>query len=241
MPSDSGGLTVLCLKWGPRYGPEYVNNLQGMVARNLTMPHRFLCITDDPVGVECETRPMAVDVPTFWGKVEAFSHPVPGRILVCDLDTVIVGNIDGFASYDGPFCVTRPFIERGGGVNSGLMSIAADFGRHIWERFAADPEAAIARTYDERDPPWNYGDQRWIEMNVETVDYWQELLPGQLRSYKRECRPVLPPDTRIVAFHGHPDPHEATEPWVLEHWHARPAGTRARLAGTLRRLRAAGS
>ena len=27
---------VLCIKWGTRYGAEYVNRIYGMVSRNLT-------------------------------------------------------------------------------------------------------------------------------------------------------------------------------------------------------------
>ncbi len=39
--------TVLCMKWGRRYGSNYVNTLYSMVQRNLTVPHRFICLTDD--------------------------------------------------------------------------------------------------------------------------------------------------------------------------------------------------
>ena len=73
------------------------------------------------------------------------------------------------------------------------MSIAPDFGRHVWERFAADPQAAIERTRRDAVPPWNLGDQRWLELNIERADYWQDVLPGQLVSYKVHCRDGLPP------------------------------------------------
>ena len=52
-PAPRKSCTVACLKWGTRYSADYVNNLRAMVARNLTVAHRFLCITDDPSGVEC--------------------------------------------------------------------------------------------------------------------------------------------------------------------------------------------
>ena len=42
--------TVLCMKWGRRYDPDYVNKLYNMVRRNLTRAHRFLCLTDEPQG-----------------------------------------------------------------------------------------------------------------------------------------------------------------------------------------------
>ena len=59
---------VLCIKWGTMYGPEYVNILYGMVARNLTGPFRLICFTDDSEGVrpevECLPLPeLGVEVP----------------------------------------------------------------------------------------------------------------------------------------------------------------------------------
>ncbi|MCC2663826.1 MAG: glycosyl transferase, partial [Geminicoccaceae bacterium] len=35
--------TVLCMKWGQRYGPDYVNRLHGMLQRHLTVGHRLVC------------------------------------------------------------------------------------------------------------------------------------------------------------------------------------------------------
>jgi hypothetical protein len=29
---------------------------------------------------------------------------------------------------------------------------------------------------------------------------------------------VLPPDTRIVVFHGNPKPHEISDTFVKQHW-----------------------
>ena len=43
--------TILCMKWGKKYGPEYVNRLHSMVSRHLTIPHRFVCLTDDKTGL----------------------------------------------------------------------------------------------------------------------------------------------------------------------------------------------
>ena len=39
--------TVICLKWGTRYGPEYVNRLYSMVKRHTERDLRFICITDE--------------------------------------------------------------------------------------------------------------------------------------------------------------------------------------------------
>ena len=45
----AGMATVLCMKWGRRYGPDYVNTLASMLRRHLTVRHRLVCLTDDRI------------------------------------------------------------------------------------------------------------------------------------------------------------------------------------------------
>jgi len=47
-------IKFICLKWGTKYGPEYVNRLHESVRRLYLKPHRFLCYTDDPRGLRPE-------------------------------------------------------------------------------------------------------------------------------------------------------------------------------------------
>ena len=42
---------VICMKWGTKYGPEYVNTLYSMVKRHMKRPFRFVCLTDDDKGL----------------------------------------------------------------------------------------------------------------------------------------------------------------------------------------------
>ena len=44
-------VNIVCMKWGDRYGPEWVNRLYGMVARNTTWAFRFVCFTDNAAGI----------------------------------------------------------------------------------------------------------------------------------------------------------------------------------------------
>jgi len=48
-------LTIACCLWGGfparGWGAEYVARLQRGVARNLSVPHRFVCFADDPERV----------------------------------------------------------------------------------------------------------------------------------------------------------------------------------------------
>jgi len=44
-------VNVLCMKWGNKYPADYVNRLYSMVARNMQRPFRFICLTEDSVGL----------------------------------------------------------------------------------------------------------------------------------------------------------------------------------------------
>ena len=37
---------IICIKWGTKFGPDYVNRLRGMIARNITPPFRLVCFSE---------------------------------------------------------------------------------------------------------------------------------------------------------------------------------------------------
>src|SRR5260370_38776805 len=47
---------VICMKWGKKYGPDYVNRLYAMVRRHLKGDFRLVCLTDDGVGIRDEVE-----------------------------------------------------------------------------------------------------------------------------------------------------------------------------------------
>ena len=74
---------VICITWGPKYGPRYVNRLYAMVARNITPPFSFTCFCDSPDGIRPEVRteplpPLDVEMPTgtegIWPKARLWGR-----------------------------------------------------------------------------------------------------------------------------------------------------------------------
>ncbi|MGV8839528.1 MAG: hypothetical protein ACWA6X_04405 [Bauldia sp.] len=102
-------LTFLCvLRAGRKYNAEHVARLAASVARNCTLPHRFVALSD--VDVPCERIPFAHDWPTWWSKLELFRPGVAdptGLNIYIDLDVLIVGNLDAFASHPHTFSMMR--------------------------------------------------------------------------------------------------------------------------------------
>jgi len=56
-------INVCCVFWGSKFQIKYVNVLHDMVQRNLTVPYKFICFTDNrkriKEEVECRDIPMA--------------------------------------------------------------------------------------------------------------------------------------------------------------------------------------
>lgn len=75
------------------YNSEWVKILQNSVKRNLTIPHRFVCLSD--VEVPCERIPLASQGSGWWAKIQLFKPGLfSGPVLYFDLDTVICGDLN---------------------------------------------------------------------------------------------------------------------------------------------------
>lgn len=106
-------LTVVTMKWsdpgnGRHYKAEHVEGLRRMFEKHLTVPHRFVCVSDDPDVSGYHPIWEAPDVKGRFSlrnyvKLGLFGAPgklVGDMLLYCDLDTVIRRNIDDLVTDD---------------------------------------------------------------------------------------------------------------------------------------------
>ena len=56
--------TILCVKWGDKYGNEYVEKLREQIENNCSVPFNFYCLTDKP------TQSYDIQLPTTWDAYE---------------------------------------------------------------------------------------------------------------------------------------------------------------------------
>lgn len=235
-------LSVVCYRWRPvdgyrsQFGPETVNVLRRMVARHYQRPHRFICVTDDPAGIDpgVEIVPMWDDFgalpsphggknPSCYRRLRAFSPEIASvfgpRFVSLDLDCVVVGDLAPLWDRPEEFVMwgdTNPL--PGSHYNGSMLLMTAGARRQVWETF--DPETSPRLALAAR--CWG-SDQGWISYC---------LGPGEARwskadgvySFRNDLSQTraLPADARIVFFHGKHDPWhadvQARHPWVSEHW-----------------------
>lgn len=206
-------LNICCIRAGASYAPAYVDILFDSVRRNLAegFEGKFICFTDQPetYSAGIEVRPLPADLPGWWSKLALFRpglFPDGDRILFLDLDTLITGRLDEFASYKGPFAIIRGFYDPSE-LQSAVMAWGAGDCHEIWDGFVA---AGCPMDNE-------FGDQAWITRTQHrTAVRWQDIFPGAIVSYKQISGP--PDNASIVCFHGRPRPHEVHSGWVPQVW-----------------------
>lgn len=226
-------ITVLCVRFGTKYGREYVERLRNMVARHITEPYEFVCLTDDPTPIE-GVRSIVEENSNYskgwWHKVHMFDPdlPVSGRILYFDLDVVICGNIDKLADgvdFYGIRDFNRAFHKDWAILNSSVMSWTHGTQSNIYKDFKERPHEALTMP----------GDQDWIYKVAKTYIKYYPL--EWVMSYKWEIRkreelvfqngqrtfrdirsPEIPSACSVLVFHGDPKPEDVKDPIVLDNW-----------------------
>ena len=204
-------VSIICLKWGREFGPEYVNKLYNEVEKYVTIPHEFICFTDNPGGVDSPTMTLPdLGLPGWWNKLWLFNTELPvtnNRIFYLDLDTVILGNIDHIVSnLNKGFYMLRDFY-RADGYGSGLMSWDLNEQFYLWELFQAHQNKPLQQLP-------GHGDQGFIEAFAHKPIYtFQDEFPGYVTSYKVHRLRDKVTDGKIMCFHGKPRPHEVPGIW----------------------------
>ena len=146
-------VNVVCMKWKKedgtdKFGPEYVNRLYRMVKKNLTIPHRFVCFTDDVNGLDKGIEAMALPHVKLrtglpergWKKLGLFTAKLgdlSGTALFLDLDVVIVDNIDDLFKVPGRFIIARDTAKN------------EEFGNSSVFRFEIGQHADILKFFEE--------------------------------------------------------------------------------------------
>ncbi|MBR6026493.1 MAG: hypothetical protein IK065_02715 [Neisseriaceae bacterium] len=239
---------VLCMKWGTKYGAEYVNRLYQMVRKNLTIPFQMICLTDDANGIDKSIQcfpipqlPLPDGLPERgWKKLTTFSsdlYGLSGNVLFLDVDLVIIDNIDCFftqeQSRDDEVWIIRdwkkPWRMVGNssvyrfkiGAIPQLLEYFKENFQEIRQRFRH--EQAFLSWYIREYHRLSYWDSTWC------LSYKYQVLKKMPFSLWQP--PEKPKYGKILVFHGEVNPPDAIvggggkwyrkvlpAPWLKDYW-----------------------
>lgn len=228
-------LAVASWKWGSLFQARHVNAWAEMFGRCLKVPHRLVCVTNDPSGIApgVDIVPMPTDyaeTPRCRRRMQGFSREMSAefgrRVLYCDLDLVLVGDIT--AIVDRPEPIVGWKVGHAGVMSGSFLLADAGALDGAWRRFQGQPEA-----WPRRLSAGVASDQAMLNDWLSTqppIPFWTErdgFVTFYGRGYERKeylgvgpNRRQLPAGARIVVL-GSADLavlDDDTYPWVRDHY-----------------------
>lgn len=214
---------VTVLKSGGVYTHRHVVSLQEQAKAQYPVA-KFVVLTDQHVpGVE-QIRLQYRSWSDWFAKMELFRPDISGDILYFDLDTELRGPLDDMARI-GQLTVLRDFYRDGvrkpeNGIGSGVMFLPEADRKLVWQRWSENPFKHMSNLRMR-----GLGDQTFLEsvkddegnLWIDKAARWQDVLPGQVVSYKVHCNPnwkngaigKVPEGARVICAHGRPKPWSA--------------------------------
>lgn len=217
---------VICMKWGKKFSPTYVNILAASVKRHLQRPYRFACFTDDATGLhpDIETFPLPpMDLPAHlpergWRKLTTLGEQLgdlQGTALFLDLDVVIADSLDPFFELPGKFRIIEDWSYVGHHIgNSSVyrfeIGAHSDLLQYFLTHFAElrtkhRHEQAVLSTLMAEKGLLQYWPAEWC------LSFKRSFMRTFPWGYFVEPRPI--PGTKIIVFHGNPNPDAVLTGW----------------------------
>jgi hypothetical protein len=201
-----------------------------MVARHLSLPHRFVCLTDEKIeGIECIPLDWRSHVPGTCGLKLQVWRPDIGetlgpRILSLDLDIVVTGGLGELVHRDESVVLFRNpnYIEGGRRAfyQGSVQLLDAGARPHVWANlFKPWARNVINSRFGGFEQAWLSEMLSWDEAYWDARDgiYGAGRL-GDVRGIGTE----LPPNARIVVTPGDREPSQSEtqhrHPWIKEHY-----------------------
>lgn len=243
-------IQVVLWKWyqpnmrnGRVYLPAHINTMARMVGRNLRLPHRVICITDDQTGIDSniECYPLWEDhdnlanatkayLPSCYRRLKLYDEPTQrelgikkgDRIIGLDVDTIITGNMDELATTRGDFIGWWMQGGRTGrGVFNGSLQMFNSDGtlQFIWSDFKGN-----ASRIEAANAGFHGSDQSWLSMKLIGRPGSIELKHPTIISYPLQAKiqQRVSPTSVLCFFHGLNKPWDpeikSEAPWVSNYW-----------------------
>ena len=221
------------------FKPAHVNRQAQIFKKRLSVPHRFVCITDSPEGFSddvhvIQTPPEAREMESWrspegnrfpscyrrlWGQSKEAAKVLSERVMLVDIDAIPVRDMTPLAQRDEPFVGWRPFRDWGRKlrIGGGFYLYTPGANTKVWDDFYANPRAAILAASK---AGFRGSDQAWLSYCLADKVPIYPRSSGIYSIRDLDHLHNLPADARIVQFNGPLKPwsYVGHATWVEQHW-----------------------
>jgi hypothetical protein len=154
-------VNFITLKWGTKYGPEYVNRLFWAIKGKYNGKYRFVCYTDDATGLDKSIIVKDInELPNFNSviftivKIDLFVHfPYKGPRVLLDLDLLILKDLRpyfdeyqfkeprlGYCRWQEPDRIFHSYHRGDCYVNSSFVTWKDDQFKYVYDTYMENKE-----------------------------------------------------------------------------------------------------
>lgn len=226
-------ITIACWKWKRiatghqlphvvEYSDQHVLAMQEMLCRHVTVPYRFVCITDEPVhGVQCIPLWPTYDAGGCYHRLKVFDADfdlLGERFAWIDLDVVITGNIDHLLTMEADFVIHRYAYNNcpDQHYNGAFVMMRRGARQQVWNCF--NPKKSPAKMVQLNQLRRLVGsDQAWI---AHCLGPNESTIGPEHGVYEAGAikKVGLPENACMVFFSGAQDPTTSDLEWVSKHY-----------------------
>lgn len=230
-------LTILGWLWQDKYCKAqyevaHVNTWCRMLHRNLTIPHEFKLVTDQPdANYDPLIKPVPIwddwrhvsnprwprSKPQCYIRLKAFSEEarelIGERFVSIDLDCLVLENLDSLFSREEDFLIYHRHVppERRDVLNvyqGSMWMMTAGARKQVWEDFKGESSAKLASQFMGSDQAWiryklGPDEKGWTEKDG-VYSFASHIKSNPMR-YRNEC----PRGARLIFFQG------GDKPWMF--------------------------
>jgi hypothetical protein len=198
------------------YDASWVEKLQSAIKRNLSLPHKFICLSD--CEVPCDRIPLENIGEGFWAKMQLFKPDMfDGPVLYIDLDTVICDNIDDIVNLVEHEKFVMWYESDKKIHSSAMMWWNGDYS-FLWDKYTSESSEFWAEKYKE--VPL-FGDQGFISEHTDHT-LFTDLVPKEWFhiSHKHDSETTDFSKVKILHFRkaNNKPSNLSMHPLVRQHW-----------------------
>lgn len=242
-------ISVVCWMWKVVNRPaefcaQHVNIVRAMFARHYSEPHRFICMTDMPKGldprIEAITPPVkfenipapaGVRYPSSYRRLWNFSPEAKAvlgeRILAIDIDILFTGDLKPLLSAKQDFVTWWDPRFRWNKIPGGIYLLRTGSMPHVWTQF--DPVQSPKRAAESGK---RGSDQGWMSLVLWPPRGWGRNSPPNMHAWTegegvmsiKWIKPTkyMPHHLKVISTPGFDKPWtpslQQRHPWIKEHW-----------------------
>lgn len=226
--ASSNDLTIvtwLWHGWRPVYKAEHVNRLKARLDATMSVPFRFVCVTDDERGLACDTFPLwtmprakipgRLDVgqkiiPDCFVRLRMFDPGVGRlfgpRIVSMDVDCVVLKDLASLFNNDYDFIAARGYRSH---LCGSMWQLRTGTNENVWRSYdpVESPKLIAGSTHNGY--PLSGSDQAWMSLCMPDAPLWGED-EGVCQFMEMRPQRIIPKNARVVFFAG------AVKPWLRD-------------------------